>query len=79
MTTATTPGSAAAALTSMPRIRACALVLRRIAMWHKPGDVVVGEIAAPAAREPGVLPPFDALADHSVVPATSSTASTMPA
>ena len=44
-------------------------------------DVVVGEVAAAAAHQPGVLTPLDACADHRALPrlpATSSTAATIP-
>ena len=40
VTTATTPGSAAAADVSIESMRACAYGLRRISMWSIPGSMM---------------------------------------
>ncbi len=48
------------------RVRARAAQDRDVAQT---GDVVIGEIAAPAARQPRVLPALDARADHGTVSA----------
>ena len=58
-----------------PRVGARAAQDRDVAQTR---DVMVGEVTPATAREPRVLAPLDAVADHAPLPATSSTASTIP-